>query len=97
MPTTPFTYLYDEATDTNLDYILFVHGYNMPTWEKDRYAETAYKRLYWQGYQGRFGEYRWPTHSTPVLFDSDEFASWESGTGLYHLLVALNSKYPGNV
>ena len=32
-----------------------------PTWDKDRYAETEYKRLYWQGYQGRFGEFRWPT------------------------------------
>ena len=30
-------------------------------WEKDRFAETAFKRLYWQGYQGRFGEFRWPT------------------------------------
>jgi hypothetical protein len=33
----------------------------METWEKDRYAETAFKRLYWQGYQGRFGSFRWPT------------------------------------
>ena len=28
---------------------------------KDRFAETAFKRLYWQGYQGRFGSFRWPT------------------------------------
>ena len=33
-------------------YILFVHGWNMERWEKDRFAETMFKRLYWQGYQG---------------------------------------------
>ena len=33
----------------------------MESWEKDRFAESAFKRLYWQGYQGRFGVFRWPT------------------------------------
>jgi hypothetical protein len=93
----PFQYLYDHTTDTNLDYILFVHGYNMETWEKDRYAETAFKRLYWQGYQGRFGEFRWPTYPTPVLFDQSERQAWLSGAGLRNCLGTLNSNYPGNV
>jgi len=92
-----FQYPYDPSIDSATPYILLVHGYNMPTWEKDRYAETAYKRLYWQGYQGRFGLFRWPTHSTPILFDSDEWNSWQSATGLKNLLVALNLQYTGNV
>ena len=53
--------IYRRQLDTNTPYILFVHGWNMAPWEKDRFAETAFKRLYWQGYQGRFGEFRWPT------------------------------------
>jgi hypothetical protein len=93
----PFQYLYDPATDTNLDYILFVHGYNMEPWEKDRYAETAYKRLYWQGYQGRFGEFRWPTYPIPVAFYDSEQEAWKSGAGLLNRLDTLNSNYPGNV
>jgi hypothetical protein len=54
-PNQSFRYSYNSATDTNDDYILYVHGWNEPRWRKDRWAETAYKRLYWQGYQGRFG------------------------------------------
>lgn len=41
-------------------YILYVHGWNMQPEEKNRFAETAFKRLYWQGYKGRFGVFCWP-------------------------------------
>jgi len=56
--TPPFKYA--PPADTNTTYILLVHDYNLPPWKKDRFAETAFKRLYWQGYQGRFGLFRWP-------------------------------------
>ena len=100
---------YGAAPDTNTPYILHVHGWNMQTWEKDRFAETAYKRLYWQGYQGRFGSFRWPTRSgfdtvswqnplsTPNHFDRSEFNAWQSGVGLRHLLTRLNNAHPGHV
>lgn len=97
MPQTQFAYDYDARTDTNLDYILFVHGYNMASWEKDRYAETAYKRLYWQGYQGRFAEFRWPTYDNFAFYDLSEAEAWPSAVGLENLLTSLNGKYPGNV
>src|SRR5207248_1738429 len=56
-----FTYSYSVARDTNTPYLLHVHGWNMERWEKDRFGEAMFKRLYWQGYQGRFGIFRWPT------------------------------------
>ncbi len=56
-----FQYPYSAARDSNTAYVLFVHGWNLEVWAKDRYAETAFKRLYWQGYQGRFGSFRWAT------------------------------------
>jgi hypothetical protein len=96
-PTTVFYYPYDPAIDTNDTYILFVHGYNMEPWEKDRYAETMYKRLYWQGYEGRFGEFRWPTYENFIDYDVSERQAWNSGIGLERLLTSLNTKYPGNV
>lgn len=37
---------------------LWVHGWNMASWEKDRFAGTAFKRLCWQGPQGRRGVFR---------------------------------------
>ena len=103
----PFQYALN--TDTNTPYILFVHGWNLPTWGKDRFAETAYKRLYWQGYQGRFGLFRWPTLYdfpagemswqawNPDNFDTSEFQAWKSGAGLQKLLVQLNNAYPRQV
>ena len=43
------------------DYIMFVHGWNMTAADKKTFAETSFKRLYWQGYSGRFGTFDWPT------------------------------------
>ncbi len=53
---------YDNPTPSPEEkkYILYVHGWNMDPWEKERFAETAYKRLWWQGYKGRFGVFTWP-------------------------------------
>jgi pimeloyl-ACP methyl ester carboxylesterase len=99
--------LYPPNNDTNTPYILFVHGWNLQTWEKDRYAETALKRLYWQGYQGRFGSFRWPTGNgfsgliSVALdarnYDTSESNAWASATGLTNLLTQLNAEYPDKV
>jgi pimeloyl-ACP methyl ester carboxylesterase len=106
LPPAPFQYAAN--TDTNTPYILLVHGWNMETWEKDRYAETAYKRLYWQGYKGRFGFFRWPTgngFSGSLIdlitdsnnYDKSEWQAWKSAIGLRGLLTNLNAVYPGNI
>jgi hypothetical protein len=101
---------YGSPTDANTPYILYVHGWNMQTWEKDRFAESAFKRLYWQGYQGRFGSFRWPTESgfkgistlatnpsEKDNYDRSEYTAWKSGAGLLNKLNDLNAKYPGRV
>jgi hypothetical protein len=107
--TIPFQY--PTNADASTPYILFVHGWNMETWEKDRYAEAAFKRLYWQGYQGRFGIFRWPTDhdfgpigdswnnavTDPENYDRSESNAWASATGLLNLLNTLNAQYPGSV
>ena len=48
-------------SDEAKDYILFVHGWNMSPFDKDWFSDTAFKRLWHQGYKGRFGAFRWPT------------------------------------
>lgn len=101
----PFGYAADDPTER--EYILFVHGWNMEKWEKERFAETAYKRLYWQGYRGRFGLFSWPTtygfaSNWDAIFDSTnfdrgEFAAWRSAEPLRQLLQDLAATYGGEI
>lgn len=94
-------------------YILFVHGWNMEKWEKERFAETAYKRLWWQGYKGRFGLFSWPCTNrfdeTSTLgkivegvsdgthFDRGEWTAWRTGAPMRQLLQTLSSAYAGEL
>ncbi|HEU5071602.1 MAG TPA: alpha/beta hydrolase [Verrucomicrobiae bacterium] len=110
----PFTpaFQYGLSASTNTPYILYVHGWNMNRYDKDRFAESAFKRLYWQGYQGRFGVFRWPTDygfsgdifgswsnplTDPHNYDNSEFYAWRSAQGLLNKLEDLNTEYPGHV
>ena len=86
------------------DFILFVHGWNMDSWEKRTSAETAYKRMWHLGYQGRFGAFFWPTFYSPGLgcldprhFDGSEQRAWNSSDALLGLLTDLNQQYPGRL
>jgi hypothetical protein len=99
---------YTPPQNTNTPYILYVHGWNLEPWEKDRWAESAFKRLYWQGYQGRVGVFRWPTGfdftdsywkalTDPRNYDNSEFQAWQSAAGLLNKLNDLNAEYPGHV
>lgn len=98
LPVGASPFQYTATSDTNTTYILLVHDYDLPTWKKDRYAETAFKRLYWQGYEGRFGLFRWPGVTTGLRpLDDSEFNAWRSAAGLLNRLTNLNAQYPGNV
>jgi len=55
-PTAQFTW--DDFTD---DYFVFTHGWNTELDERLSFAETTYKRMWWNGYEGQFGLYSWPT------------------------------------
>jgi hypothetical protein len=91
---------YQPETD---DVILFIHGWNMPQWEKRRWTETMFKRLWWQGYRGSVALFDWPTlhgftgswwWDLPVdsrHFDNSEFIAWRSSDALANLLQGLNT------
>lgn len=78
------------------DYVLWVHGWNMSPFDKDAYANTAFKRLFLQGFKGRFATFRWPTFyytgSAPPVhhYDASEQRAWASSQGLLTLLNDLN-------
>jgi hypothetical protein len=98
---------YGVASPEEQRYILFVHGWNMEKWEKERFAETAYKRLWWQGYKGRFGLFSWPTthgfedEMDAILdstnFDRGEFSAWRSAAPLRQLLQTLYAAHAGEL
>ncbi len=50
-----------EPTFDGPDYMVLVHGWNMSDFDKTTFANTSYKRLYWQGYTGSVGAFNWPT------------------------------------
>jgi hypothetical protein len=91
---------------SDMDYIVFVHGWRMQPWERRAFASTAYKRMWQLGYKGRFILYSWPTDYTGTSFwdmtssvnrqnyDRSEQRAWKSGMGLYNLLKNLNEIKP---
>ena len=86
------------------DYLLYVHGWNMAEWEKARWAETVFKRMWWQKYKGHIGIFSWPTLTANwtgmpgrLNYDNSEQRSWNSAIALKKLLADLNSKHPGKV
>ena len=87
----------DPTTDEEKDYILLVHGWNTSPFDKTSTGNTAFKRLFWQGFHGRFGLFRWPTFyytshvPPPHHFDASEQRAWASSVGLLSLINHLNN------
>jgi hypothetical protein len=79
--------------------LVLVHGWNVNDWERNTRAETAFKRLWWLGFQGRLVAYNWPTLTwspfpgvltNPHNFDDSEYRAWLSAPALASLLAGLN-------
>ena len=62
--------------------IVFIHGWNMEKAGTRSYAETAFKRLWWQNYTGRFSSVYWPTQTGATTYCPSEFIAWKCGNAL---------------
>ncbi len=93
----------DSAEEKQL--IVFVHGWRMGQWDYESFSQTMFKRLYWQGYQGRFAAVRWPALSqgdfkffsdTQSLFtyNQSEFRAFQSGTAMASYLNWQHERLP---
>ncbi|PCJ99669.1 MAG: hypothetical protein COA42_23995 [Alteromonadaceae bacterium] len=51
----------DSNNFTYQNNVVLVHGWRMPARERVMFGETAFKRLYWQGFRGNFILASWPT------------------------------------
>ncbi|MDD2600814.1 MAG: hypothetical protein PHO37_16600, partial [Kiritimatiellae bacterium] len=79
---------------------LLVHGWNMDAVSKKAWIETAFKRLWWQGYRGKVALFDWPTldnfewyNAVYELrhFDNSEYRSWLSSDALAAVFWILNT------
>lgn len=80
--------------------VVLVHGWDMsPEW-KAAFAQTAVKRLYWQGFRGETITFDWPTftqrevpHIGPEMiagtYNASEFQALRSGRSLMNYLSSL--------
>jgi hypothetical protein len=83
--------------------IVYVHGLNNSQFDYYDSSETMLKRLYWQGYHGRFAAFRWPSPLFKALptssdeisylgFNQGEYISWHSGAALKAYIDDLHSR-----
>ena len=89
----PFTKPLDEESNA----VIYVHGINGPleqsdaygTWQSD--SETVFKRLWHQGFKGRFASYKWLalTPAFPFRFNESEYRGWKCGQGLAQFINTL--------
>lgn len=85
--------------------VVFVHGIDLTVGEQQGYAQSFFKRLWWEGYRGRFIAFRW---STPLssdglfgwrdegtsIYNSGEYRAFKGGTSLRKFVAGLGT--PGN-
>jgi len=91
----PNGHVFSKPHDEADSLVVFVHGIHAPfTNATDAYkanvasAEIVYKRLWHQGFKGRFAFYKWPAlnpagfGSTGFEFNGSEYRAWKYGCGL---------------
>ena len=94
---------FESAADEAKQLIVFVHGINGPGGggAAESYngwvnvSETIFKRLWHQGYKGRFAFFKWPalTPAFPFEYNDSEYRAFKSGRGLAHFLASFPEDY----
>jgi len=68
--------------------IVFIHGHNTSIEDHYVQAESMFKRLYWQGYKGRYAAFYWPSlifgniingNGLPDEYNTGEHIAWKCG------------------
>ncbi|HXI72514.1 MAG TPA: hypothetical protein VNN22_19395 [Verrucomicrobiae bacterium] len=89
----------------NKQIVIYVHGLNNGLFDAESSGQTILKRLYWQGYHGRYAAFRWPsptwnqlpttTNEISILnYNKGEYISWQSGAALKNYIDNLHIRFP---
>ena len=73
---------FEKPADETKQCVVFVHGWNMEYSEYLGFSETMFKRLWWQGFKGRFCAFRWATYTGFTTYNTSEFRAWKYGESL---------------
>jgi pimeloyl-ACP methyl ester carboxylesterase len=74
--------------------VVFIHGWNMEYNEYLGFSETMFKRLWWQGFKGRFCAFRWATLTSFNSYNTSEFRAWKYGESLRQYGLELQARLP---
>lgn len=77
--------------------LVFVHGWNMPYDDYISFSETMFKRLWHQGYKGRFCAFRWATLTSVITYNTSEYRAWKYGQSLKNYMASLPGNYVRHV
>ena len=85
----PWNWAYDEDPEAEETTAIFVHGWRLTYYEYLNWAQTSYKRLWHQGFKGKFYTFRWATLSGDqssfegyLTYNPSEYRSWLCGPAL---------------
>ena len=74
----PFNWPYSEDPQAAAVSAIFVHGWRMQYADFLNWSDTSYKRLWHQGFKGKFYSFRWPTYSADnTVFRNNAFDNWQ--------------------
>jgi hypothetical protein len=62
--------------------LVFVHGWKATEADATSAGQTMFKRLWWEGYKGRFATFRWPTQTSAISYNTSEWLAWKYGKSL---------------
>lgn len=99
------SYQVAHASSENKEVIVFVHGINNTEFVYENANDTIFKRLYWQGYNGRYAAFRWPSPTWSLMptstnqigyleYNKGEYIGWQSGAGFKHYVDNLRARFP---
>ncbi|AHF94089.1 hypothetical protein OPIT5_04865 [Opitutaceae bacterium TAV5] len=104
-------YPFTPPSDEKPECVVFVHGIDMTVPAQQGYAQSFLKRLWWEGYQGRFVAFRWATTlqdddmfkffsletgANFQIFNGGEYRSWKGGASLCKYMTHLKGELPTN-
>ena len=73
---------FEQLPDETPQCLVFVHGWRMSYDDSVSFSETMFKRLWWQGYKGRFAAFRWATQTSADSYNTSEWLAWKYGKSL---------------
>jgi hypothetical protein len=73
---------FEPADDEEELCLVFVHGWKATEADATSAGQTMFKRLWWEGYKGRFAAFRWPTRTSAISYNTSEWLAWKYGRSL---------------